>query len=499
MLAWNVHCKMRGRETNMALSLRSAWRNLWQTLSSIKTGVVLIILVVIFSAAGTVILQRPMTDPDDMQRAYSPAMLRFLDVTGLTDVFHTRWFIAMMILVSLSIIAASVQRFPNAWRYFARPYKSPDESFRKVLPTQAQIPVADEEQGLSAAERALRHMGLKAERIVRTDSFSLFSERNRISEMGVYIVHASLLLIFLGFIVDSLYGWRGFLTLSPGTASNQIEMKDGSLRTIPFSIRCDGTGEETYADGSPKRWWSKLAVVDAGREMSRKEIVVNDPLVYQGLRFYQASYGRTGKLDQLILNATPATGATRTPQEISLTMNQTVALDADTSVQLVEFIPDFVVQDGRVYARSKDVANPAVHMIVTSKKANTSVNVWLPEIPGVDENASSPYIFDPKDLKTGLYTGLQVSHEPGQFAVWAGVVLMALGLTFVFYVVHMRFWVVPVVDARGRTALWVGGTANRNRDAFEHKFKKVVEEIQKQLKPQVAASAQAQATSIAGR
>jgi cytochrome c biogenesis protein len=482
----------------MAPSLRSAWRNIWQTLSSIKTGVVLIILVVIFSAAGTVILQRPMTDPDDVQRAYSPAMLRFLDVTGLTDVFHTRWFIGLMILVSCSIIAASVQRFPNAWRFFARPYKSPDESFRRVLPTQAQIPVADEEQALSAAERAFRHMGLKAERIVRPDSFSLFSERNRISEMAVYIVHASLLLIFFGFIVDSLYGWRGFLMLSPGTASNQIQMKDGALRTIPFSIRCDGTGEETYADGSPKRWWSKLAVVDGGREIWRKEIVVNDPLVYQGLRFYQASYGRTGKLDQLILNATSVNGATRTPQEISLSMNQTVALDADTSVQLVEFIPDFVVQDGRVYARSKDIVNPAVHMIVTSKKANTSVNVWLPEIPGVDENASSPYTFDPKDLKTGIYTGLQVSHEPGQFAVWAGVVLMALGLTFVFYVVHMRFWVVPV-HMDGRTVLWVGGTANRNRDAFELKFKNVVEQIQKELKPVVVASAQAQVTSIAGR
>ena len=482
----------------MAPSLRSAWRNIWQTLSSIKTGVVLIILVVIFSAAGTVILQRPMTDPDDVQRAYSPAMLRFLDVTGLTDVFHTRWFTGLMILVSCSIIAASVQRFPNAWRFFARPYKSPDESFRRVLPTQAQIPVADEEQALSAAERAFRHMGLKAERIVRPDSFSLFSERNRISEMAVYIVHASLLLIFFGFIVDSLYGWRGFLMLSPGTASNQIQMKDGALRTIPFSIRCDGTGEETYADGSPKRWWSKLAVVDGGREISRKEIVVNDPLVYQGLRFYQASYGRTGKLDQLILNATSVNGATRTPREISLSMNQTVALDADTSVQLVEFIPDFVVQDGRVYARSKDTVNPAVHMIVTSKKANTSVNVWLPEIPGVDENASSPYTFDPKDLKTGIYTGLQVSHEPGQFAVWAGVVLMALGLTFVFYVVHMRFWVVPV-HMDGRTVLWVGGTANRNRDAFELKFKNVVEQIQQELKLEAVASAQAQVTSIAGR
>jgi cytochrome c biogenesis protein len=482
----------------MALALREAPRKIWQTLSSIKTGVVLIILVVIFSAAGTVILQRPMTDADDMERAYSPSMLRFLDATGLTDVFHTRWFVALLILVCFSIIAASVERFPNAWRFFARPYKSPDESFRKVLPTQAQIVLAsnDEEQGLSAAERAFKHLGLKTERIVRTNSFSLFSERSRISEMAVYIVHASLLLIFTGFIVDSLYGWRGFLMLTPGTASNQIEMKNGSLQTIPFSIRCDGTGEETYADGTPKKYWSKLAVVDGGQEISRKEIVVNDPLVYHGLRFYQASYGRTGKLDQLILDATPANNVASAPQEISLALNQTVALDPDTSVQLVEFIPDFVVEDGRVYTRSKDIVNPAVHMIVTSKKANSSVNVWLPPMPGIDENASSPYAFDPKDLKTGTYTGLQVSHEPGQFAVWAGVVLMAIGLTFVFYVVHMRFWVVPVRDAQGGTALWIGGTANRNRDAFEMKFKTVVEQIQKELKPALAAAAPADATTI---
>src|ERR1700733_2078498 len=131
-LAKNVHSSTARKGKLMALSLRSAPRKIWQTLSSIKTGVVLIILCVIFAAAGTVILQRPMTDADDMQRAYSPAMLRFLDVTGLTDIFHTRWFIGLMILVSCSIIAASVQRFPNAWRFFARPYKSPDQSFRRV-------------------------------------------------------------------------------------------------------------------------------------------------------------------------------------------------------------------------------------------------------------------------------------------------------------------------------------------------------------------------------
>ena len=47
----------------------SAARKIWQTLSSIKTGVILLIVAVILSAAGTVILQRPVTEPDEMQRA----------------------------------------------------------------------------------------------------------------------------------------------------------------------------------------------------------------------------------------------------------------------------------------------------------------------------------------------------------------------------------------------------------------------------------------------
>src|SRR5579871_4039793 len=482
----------------MALTLSSALRKTWQTLSSIKTGVILIILVVIFSAAGTIILQRPMTEPEDMQRAYSPAMLRLLDAAGLTDVFHARWFVALMILVSLSIIAASLERFPNAWRYYARPYKSPDEHFRRALPTQAQIPVKDEEHALDAVERALHKIGFKPERIVRTNSFSVFAERHRISEMAVYIVHASLLLIFLGGIVDALYGWRGFLMLTPGHQSNQIELKSGAMRSLPFSIRCDGAGEETYKDGTPKKYWSKLAVVADGREVSNKEIVVNDPLVYSGVRFYQANYGRTGKLDKLLVSVTPGKGISGEKREISLSMNEVVALDADTKVQLAEFIPDYVMQDGHVYARSNDVVNPAAHLIVTSEKTNKVVNVWFPEIPGIAENESSPYILEPKDLKTGVFTGLEVSHEPGQWAVWSGVVLMAIGLTFVFYVIHMRFWVVPVHDARGYMVLWIGGTANRNRDAFEHKFKQVVEQIQKELKPGVAAAAENAASLIPG-
>jgi len=98
-----------------------------------------------------------------------------------------------------------------------------------------------------------------------------------------------------------------------------------------------------------------------------------------------------------------------------------------------------------------------------------------------------------------VFTGLEVSHEPGQWAVWAGVVLIAIGLTFVFYVIHVRIWVVPVQNADGSLVLWVGGSANRNREAFEEKFKSVVEEIRTELRPETVAAAEKPAASMAQR
>jgi cytochrome c biogenesis protein len=476
----------------MAVNFRASARKLWQTAASIKTGVVLLILVVIFSAAGTIVLQRPNTEPDEMANAYSPQALLILDASGLTDVFHAWWFLALMVLVSCSIIAASIDRFPNAWRYFSRPYKYPDESFRRVLHPQKSLAIADEETGLVAAERALHSLGFKPERLVREDHFGIFAERHRISEMGVYIVHASLLLIFSGAIVDGLWGWRGTLDLNEGQTSNLVELRDGTRRTLPFAIRCEAAGQENYQDGTPKKWWSKLAVVVDGRDIQKKEIVVNDPLLYHGVRFYQSSYGPNGKVDKLLLVATPNSGSGQ-KQELALAVNDTIPLDADTTVRFAEFLPDYAVRDGQVYRKSNQLGNPAAHLVVSSKSAGKDFDVWFPPMDEVADNSKAPYQFQATDLKMGHFTGLQVSDEPGQWGVWSGVVLMGIGLAFVFYVVHMRFWAVPIHDAKtGKYRLWIGGSANRNKDAFEQRFNDLVALVQQELKtiPKTAPSEQ---------
>ena len=482
----------------MAVGSRSLAQKAWRIIASIQTGVVLLILVVILAATGTVVLQRPATDASEMQTAYSPQMLRILDTLGLTDVFHAWWFLGLLGLVSLTIIAASIDRFPNSWRFFSRPYKYPDDSFRRALRPQKSLAIPDEESGLVAAERALHGMGLKPERVVRENNFGLFAERHRISELAVYIVHASLLLIFFGTIVDGLWGWRGTLELNEGQTSNVVELRNGSTRTLPFFIRCDSAGQENYQDGSPKKWWSKLAVVQDGRDVQKKEIVVNDPLLYSGVRFYQSSYGPNGKVDKFLLDASPSNGSGPV-QQIGLTVNDTVALDPDTTVRFAEFLPDYAVRDGQVYKKSNYLDNPAAHLVVTSKKAGQDFDVWFPPMEGVADNSKAPYQFHATDLQMGHFTGLQVSHEPGQWAVWSGVVLIGVGLAFVFYVVHMRFWAVPVCDSKtGQYSLWLGGTANRNRDAFEERFNALVAAVEKELQVPSVVSATEQVATVTG-
>ena len=140
-------------------NLKSIPKRIHKTFANLRTGVVLLILVVIASALGTFILQRPATDADKMLRAYSPTALIWLDRLGLTDVFHAWWFLTLLTLVSLSIVLVSLDRFPNSWRFYARPYRKTDSHFRSALPNKVELPIRNAEDGLNAAERALKKLG----------------------------------------------------------------------------------------------------------------------------------------------------------------------------------------------------------------------------------------------------------------------------------------------------------------------------------------------------
>ncbi|HUK87003.1 MAG TPA: cytochrome c biogenesis protein ResB, partial [Terriglobales bacterium] len=369
--------------------------------------------------------------------------------------------------------------------------------FRAVLPLKHEIQIRNPERALRAAEQALRTLGQRPARISGGEDGedSLYAERNRFARLAAYVVHVSLLLILLGGIVDSVWGYRGFLTLTRGQQASQIEMPDGSKRPMAFALRCDGAGQENYADGTPRRWWSKLVVLQDGQEVARKEISVNDPLVFGGLRFFQANYGMTGEVAGVKLLATPRQGGQ--PQSLVLSPGGTATLADGTRVRLERFVPDFYVRDNQIYTRSEEANNPAIQLGLTSKSGESKL--WIfPNYPEYSQAAEVPYDFQFQDLQMGYFTGLQVAHEPGQWAVWAGCLLMGTGLILAFYFVHMRFWVMPIREDNGRLVLWVGASPSKNREDFEERFRALVHEIEKNLKTEAAAGAAVRAASLAG-
>ena len=163
-------------------------------------------------------------------------------------------------------------------------------------------------------------------------------------------------------------------------------------------------------------------------------------------------------------------------------MNEPVDLDANTSVTLAEYIPDFFIRDDQVFKRSDNPDNPAFRLQVKNKATGDDAKLWLfPAYGETAEGQKTNYSFTYRDMQMGYFTGLEVSHEPGQWLVWAGCLLMGAGLFVAFYMVHMRLWIVAVPDARGRLVLWIGGQANKNRDRFDQKFNEVVDTIRTEL------------------
>lgn len=471
-------------------------RRLLQTIGSLRTGIILLIIVGLLSAAGTVILQRPLTDPGDMQQAYSPQTLRILDATGLTDVYHSWWYLSLLSLLALSIILVSLDRWPNAWRYYSRPYRRTDASFRAVLPLQKAIPISDPQAALSGVEKVFKKNGLKPERIVENDEVSLYAEKSRHAVLAVYVVHASLLLIMLGGIVDGIWGYKGYVSLIPGQPPiKTVELRDGRVKALPFELRCDDAGQENYTGQfamMPKKWWSNLVVLKDGKEIERKQIVVNDPLVQNGIRFYQSGYGASGVMKRARLAVVDPADPSKPKEKFSLNVGSTVTLADGSSFTLAKFLPDAYPMDGDIFLRSKDLGNAAAEVHVA--KGGKVQRGWLMRTQSMPQEVVLVGLFDangapvsgvPYQFVASLdmlpFTGLQVSHEPGQWGVWAGCLLMALGLVMAFWMLHQRYWAVALTNKEGRLVLWVGAAANKNREAFAQRFSDLAKEIEKEL------------------
>jgi cytochrome c biogenesis protein len=455
-------------------------------LSSLECGLALLGSLGTAVIIGTMILQRPMAREGQIEQIYAPQTLRLLNALGLFDVFHTWWFILLLGLLGANITLASLERFPQAWRLFARPHMTADEWYVRQLPFQKEILLGSHAptEALSIASRKLSDLGYAPKRQV-LERGTLYVEKHRMARLAPYVVHASLLIIFSGAIIDGLWGFKGFVSLTPGARTQSVEplTTPGAARQLDFALRCDGVGMQQYPDGSPKQYWSQLAVEENGREVARKTIYVNDPLTYKGVRFFQASYGSAGTPRKLVFEASWSEPGANQHQTFTLQPGKPARLDASGAlVELVSFIPDFVLDGNQIASRSDEPRNPAIQLTVT-QPGGKQAGVWIfPKAPGMAPPNDSGISFQLRDLEMAYMTGLQVAHEPGQNLIWAGCLLLTAGLMMALYMSHVRMWGVVGRDRKGRPALLLGGQPSKYRESFERRFNELAGELEMVLR-----------------
>jgi cytochrome c biogenesis protein ResB len=256
-------------------------------------AVFLLCTVALSSTVGTILVQN--READFYIANLGPTWYRALNALDFFDMYSSWWFLAIMTLLVLSVSAALLRHGPRFW-HMSRPLrvmrpwpKRSDGGF-----TLSSALAADPD----ATERLLRRLGFSEfQRGEEHGKPLLLARKGRFSKYGFFLVHGGVVLICIGGLITSQFGFRGVMNLPEQESDNRIYVSKGnSYRTLqlPFLVRNDDFDISFYKNGMPSEYSSQLTLHRDGREILSRRITVNDPLRYQGVTFYQSSYGDAG-------------------------------------------------------------------------------------------------------------------------------------------------------------------------------------------------------------
>lgn len=275
--------------------------NLLRFISSMPVAVFLLGLVAIASMIGTILVQN---QPDDFYIAnLGPTWFRLLDALDLFNMYGSWWFISIMVLLALSVGTALLRHGPRFW-YLSRPME-------------AMRPWPNGQDGGFSLNTPLAGSPDKVEAILRRLGFNefrrgeeqgaalLLARKGRRSRLGFFLVHGSVVAICLGALITSQLGFRGSMNIAQGEAEQIIYVDEGKQTRrllLPFEVRNDEFNITFYKSGMPSEYSSHLTLLKEGKALLSKRITVNDPLRYQGVTFYQSSFGDAGSKVEFIIH-----------------------------------------------------------------------------------------------------------------------------------------------------------------------------------------------------
>ena len=461
-------------------------------LSSVRTGVTLLCILVVLSMIGMLIMQQNVQGFDTYYASLTPAEKLVFGYLGLFDIYHSWYFSVMLLVLSLNIILASIDRFPSTWKgYIAKPKtwatrdwllarKDNETLFTDAEPT-------TETERIASVFRANK---LKATVSEKSGANYVFGESGKWNRLGAYVVHVFLLMLFLGHFVALQTGFDADVRMVPGEVTDEIQLiqfdldkKEKYNVKLPFTITCTDIQQTLIDPGASigvnntLDWRTQIRIDDPQYGITTTDVSLNKPFTYRGYRFFQAQTVPIGSARKIALELTPQNGSE--PVHVSIDRNGSALLEDGTRIEYIQFLPDFTFANGKPDTKSGDYNNPAAVLNVTSPSGERT-RVFAFAVRLADNiPVGAPklgYKWRLADFeKAPMAHILSIKYDPfsGAFIAWyiGGFGLIA-ALGFVFFISHKRVWAM-IKDGQ----ILLAGEANRNHAGFEDKFKKIAQEL----------------------
>lgn len=425
-------------------------QEVWQFFSSMKLGLALLLIISVASVVGTVLPQDPQTR------------------MPLYNIYGSIWFRALLAALCLNLVVCSLNRLKFIRRSLGVPKTKVSENFLKKLGNYTVIKErVTETTAATNLTSALEGQGYRVHTETEEGATYVVADKGRFGVLGSFVTHLAFVVIALGAIIGNVTGFESYLMALEG---NTYKYSSDIVRNaIPvdaaddFQIKVNDFKVEYQSDGwTPKDYLSDLSVLDAnGKEVQRKTIEVNTPLVVNGVKFYQSSYGPVVDVKY--------TGADGQPQVYTVQEGDTLPLPGtNEQLTIMRYNPDYN-PNNPMQPNSQEPKNPAVVYRLIKGGQAQEIQVQMFNKP---MNVSGGTV----EFAGRYYTGLSVRKDPGVPTVILGCIVLTLGTFVSLFWQHRKIWGI-IKQHNNMVTIELGGVTEKNKLALENDFNRIVDKI----------------------
>lgn len=416
-------------------------QKIFRLLADLRFSIFILLLISFCSVAGTIIEQDQSIETYKLNYSLTNPVFGFLTWDrilqfDLDHVYKTWWFFTLIFLFGISLISCTfLQQFPSL--KIARRcqfFRTTGQFYRLKISTIL--------NNFSFNKILLR---------IKDNKYSIFQQKNIIycykgltGRIAPIIVHFSMILVLLGTIVGSLFGFKA-QEIVPKTETFHIQniLSNGQLTVIPkISARINDFWITYTKNKAISQFYSDISVLDnQGNEINRKTISVNYPLVSNSVYYYQTDWNLIGLRFQNLKN------------------------------EILEY-PLINVNQNKIWLTwisNNSSINEGIVTIIDNLEGYCSVyNENGQFIGNIELNETVNFKIPITLLEIISSTGLQIKIDPGIPIIYLGFFFLMLS-TLISYITYSQIWMI-----QKNQQIFIGGTTNRAVFEFELEFFKFI-------------------------